>query len=129
MYCLKVFRKDGLVKLAVHGDVSEEEMQALGRDLERELLTPDRSNRRVLADLRRTKPLTSDVAAVLRVIEEHSIDTGGARIAEVVQSQLVAAQLEQVTGSAGLGEHIRHFCELEPALAWLAEPPPKPRTP
>jgi len=128
MYCLKLYRADSLVWLAVHGDVTEEEMQALGRDLERELLAPDRPYHRVLADFRRTKPLTPDVAAVLRAIEEHSASTTAARIAEVVGSQLVAAQLDQVTEVAGLGEHIRHFSELEAARAWLAGPPPDTQT-
>ena len=122
MYCLKLYRAAGLAKIVMAGDVLEDEMLAIGRDLERTLLTEPGTVAGLLIDLQQAKPPTANVSTILRELEERTFETTTVRIAELVESELIAGQLGRVAESTSGGERLKHFWQLEPALAWLAEP-------
>ena len=120
MYSLRIISRQALAKIVVSGAVSVDEMAGLGRDLERILLDPTRTIRRVLADLRPADPPTAEVSALLRSIEDWSLQH--ARFAEVVLNEIVAHQLNQMSRAANHQQSVRYFWDLESAWAWLQEP-------
>jgi hypothetical protein len=129
MYSLRHFHADGLLKITLVGVIPDEQLRALGRDLEQALLTGDPEVRSVLVDLTRVDRLDSAVTGQLTELEARLLAVTPASIAQLVGSELVAHQLDRVVETHHTDGRLRHFWDAGPALSWLARPRPRAQTP
>ena len=122
MYCLTLYRSDSLMSADLAGEFTTDEMQALSRDLDRRLLDPGLPIRRLLIDARQLESTDDFVLGLLQVMEERIVEAG-ARVAKVVESELIAHQLDQVLEGSGFESGIKHFWDRDAALSWLRGAP------
>jgi len=121
MFTVTTFESPPLVKAELVGRLTSDEIQHLSRDLDRRLLFPEGPTPTLLIDVRRYKPAGEHLIELLDLFIARSLDAG-IRIGRVVESEIIAHQLDRVAKEADLQDRIRHFWELDPALAWLREP-------
>jgi len=125
MYSMRIYHSDGLAKIALAGQVPQEQLQVFGRDLEQTVLAGDRPIRGVLVDQTGAEPLDPEPTALLTAMLLQLLQRSSIKIALLVGSELVAHQLDRVAESLETDGRLRHFGETGPALAWLtgARPP------
>lgn len=116
MYCLTTFRDPLLVVASLSGRFGEEEVNSVCRDLDLRLLRAEAAC--FLLDLSSFDPQAEAVLALLDRYVERSVESG-IRVGRVVESRLVAHQLDRVAEEAGILDRVRNFGERELALAWL----------
>lgn len=120
MYSLVTYRDPPLIQAELVGRFDGEELHSLARDLDQRLLQPGASSPALLLDVSRFEATGDAALAVLNRYVERTLGAG-IRVGQVVQSQLVAHQLDRVAAEGGLGALLRHFGERAPALVWLRE--------
>ncbi len=125
MYEISTDTTHNIVKFRLHGMVAMEEMAAFARELDARGLTLRGRPIKVLGDLRAFKPATPEVGEVIRALQKAGLDAGVARVAEIVESDVVALQLNRVARESGTGKILRRFWDEASALEWLiSEDPP-----
>lgn len=120
MYSLRLYHDDGLVRITLAGQLPEEQIQVLGRDLEQTVLAGERPMHSVLVDQTRAEPLDRALTALLTSLQMQLLGVSEVNIAQLVGSELVAHQLDRVAESLDTADRLRHFWEAESALAWLS---------
>ena len=123
MYTITTYASPPLITAELVGRISSDELQHLSRDLDRRLLVADQPIPALLLDVRRYEAAGEHLVELLDLFIARSLDAG-IRVGRVVENQLIARQLDRVAEEADLQDRIRHYHELEPALAWLREPQP-----
>jgi len=127
MYSMRLYHDDGLVKITLAGELQEEQLQVLGRDLEQTVLSGDHPLRSVLVDQTRAEPLDPNLTALVTTLQLQLMSVSDVKIAQVVGSELVAHQLDRMAESSEVAGRLRYFWESGSALAWLsATRPPVP---
>ncbi len=128
MYSVRLYHDDGLVKITIAGNLPEELMQVLGRDMEQTVLAGDRSIHSVLVDQTRAEPLAAALTGQLTTLQAQLLSVSEVKIAQLVGSELVAHQLDGVAESLQTAGRLRYFWDVESAHAWLSDSrPPVPR--
>ncbi len=74
---------------------------------------------KIKADLRAFSPASPEVASKIKAVQEFGIQNGVKRVAEIVESDVVALQLNRVARESGTDKILRRFWEDESALDWL----------
>lgn len=128
MYSMRLYHDDGLVKITIAGNLPEELLGVLGRDLEQTVLAGDTPVHSVLVDQTRAEPLTSELTGLFTSLQTQLLQVSEVKIAQLVGSELVAHQLDRVAESLETDGRLRYFWEQDSALAWMSgSRPPVPR--
>ena len=70
-------------------------------------------------DLGRDVGLAAEVADKIKAVQEFGLQNGVKRVAEIVESDLVALQLNRVARESGTDKILRRFWEDDSAFDWL----------
>jgi len=129
MFEIKVDETHAIVDFVLDGIVPIDEMGRFIEMLKRATLDLKGSEIKIMADLRGFRPAVAEVADMIRDVQEFGIRTGVRRVAEIVESDVVACQLNGVAQGSGTDKILRRFWEDEAAREWLIhgdpEPPPR----
>ena len=74
---------------------------------------------KIKADLRAFSPASPEVADKIKAVQEFGLQNGVKRVAEIVESDMVALQLNRVARESGTDKILRRFWEDESAREWL----------
>ena len=121
MYRIHVDESLALVELRLEGVIREEEMR---RFIDESLvatraLTAQGRSIRVLSDMRYLKAASPEATEILRLGQEAAMGAGMRRLAQVVDSELTALQLNRVARASGMDRIMRRFADERDARRWL----------
>jgi hypothetical protein len=119
VYQIQVDRTNAIVEFIVDGYVPLEEMQRFVKELKAATLSLAGRDIKIKADMRTFKPASPEAANMLREVQEFGLRSGVKRVAELVESQIVALQLNRVARESGTDKILRRFWEEAPARHWL----------
>lgn len=119
MYNVQVDEEHHIVSFFLEGLVSEPEMKRFVDELSAATLSQQGQEIKIRADLRGFQPASERVAEMIREVQEFGIKSGVKRVAEIVESQMVALQLNRVAKESGTDQILRRFWDEESAVHWL----------
>lgn len=121
MYKVQIDDEHAIIDFFLSGLIRDEEIDAFVSELMEatQALAAAKREIKIKADLRAFKPASSDVADKIRGVQEYGIKSGVTRVAEIVESDVVALQLNRVARESGTDKILRRFWEDESAVEWL----------
>jgi hypothetical protein len=119
MYEIKVDHDYSIVEFVLEGIVRMEEMQQFVGQLRQATLGLQGREIKIRADLRALRPASPEVADLIRKVQEFGIRLGVKRVAEIVESDIIALQLNRVAHESGTDKILRRFWEEDSAREWL----------
>ena len=119
MYQVKLDKVHAMVEFILDGYIRVEEMQRFVAELSAATSELVGRDIKIKADLRTFRPASPEAAEMIRGVQEFGIKTGVVRVAEMVDSQIVALQLNRVARESGTDKILRRFWEEAPAREWL----------
>ncbi|PRQ07893.1 STAS/SEC14 domain-containing protein [Enhygromyxa salina] len=119
MYEIKTDTAEHIIEFFLAGLVRHAEIDQFVTELERATRAFAGSEIKIKADLRAFSPASQDVANKIKAVQEFGLRHGVTRVAEIVESDIVALQLNRVARESGTHSILRRFWEDESALAWL----------
>lgn len=119
MFQIQVDRTNALIEFVVDGYIPMTEMQRFVKELKDATLSLAGREIVIKADMRTFKPASPEAADMLREVQEFGLRRGVKRVAEMVESQIVALQLNRVARASGTDKILRRFWEDAPARRWL----------
>jgi hypothetical protein len=119
VYQIQVDKTNAIVELVLDGYISTEEMQRFVKELRAATLSVSGREIKIKADMRTFKPASPEAADLLRDVQQFGIRNGVKRVAELVESQIVALQLNRVARESGTDKILRRFWEESAARQWL----------
>jgi hypothetical protein len=126
-----VDRINALVEIVVEGQILVQEMERLLSALKAVLASLQGRGILIRADVRGLRPVAPEVGERLRRGLDQAMGIGVRRIAAIVESELVALQLQRLARESGAERALRCFRDEAPAVEWLLhgdlEPGSKPR--
>lgn len=131
MYEIRIDQDHSIVEFVLEGIVRIDEMQEFVQSLQRATLGLRGREIKIKADLRALRPAAPEVAEMIRNVQEFGIRSGVKRVAEIVESDVIALQLNRVAHESGTDKILRRFWEEDSAREWLihgGEPTPGRRT-
>ncbi|WP_224362871.1 STAS/SEC14 domain-containing protein [Hyalangium versicolor] len=119
MYQIQIDKTNAIVDFILDGYIRVDEMQKFVAELK--LATASLSGRdiKIKADVRTFKPASPEAAEMIRQVQEFGLRSGVKRVAELVESQIVALQLNRVARESGTDKVLRRFWEDSAARQWL----------
>lgn len=119
MFQIDVDQQHAVVGFILEGYFRVEEMQRFAAELRD--ATDSLAGRpiKIKADLRTFKPASPEAADMIRRVQEYGLRSGVTRVAEVVESQLVALQLNRIARESGTDKILRRFWQEASARQWL----------
>ncbi|WP_141327048.1 STAS/SEC14 domain-containing protein [Myxococcus sp. AB025B] len=131
MFRIDVDNAHAIVGFVLEGYIRVPEMEAFVTELERATDSLAGQDIKILADLRAFRPASPEAANMIRRVQEYGLRSGVVRVAELVESEIVALQLNRVAQNSRTDRILRRFWEEAPARLWLiqgdAAEPPQPR--
>ncbi|MCE9671657.1 STAS/SEC14 domain-containing protein [Myxococcus stipitatus] len=132
MFRIEVDRDHAVLEFVLEGYIRVQEMEAFVAELERATDTLSGRDIKILADLRTFRPASPEAADMIRRVQEYGLRSGVVKVAELVESQVVAHQLNRVAAGSRTDRILRRFWEEAPARQWLlsdegADDAPDPR--
>lgn len=132
VFQVKADKVHAIVEFVLDGYIRVEEMQRFIQELRDVTASLAGRDIKIKADLRTFRPASPEAAEMIRGVQEFGIKTGVVRVAEIVDSQIVALQLNRVARESGTDKILRRFWEDASAREWLlhgdepeGEPDPK----
>ncbi|AFE03378.1 hypothetical protein D7V80_22435 [Corallococcus sp. CA054B] len=119
MYRIDVDRAESIVSFALEGYIRLEEMQRFVEDLRAATDEVAGQAIKIEADLRTFRPASPEAADLIRRVQEYGLRSGVTRVAELVQNQIVALQLNRVASGSGTDKILRRFWQESAARTWL----------
>ena len=119
MYQVKLDKVHAIVEFILDGYIRVEEMQRFIAELSAATAELKGRDIKIKADLRTFRPASPEAADMIRGVQEFGIKTGVIRVAEIVDSQIVALQLNRVARESGTDKILRRFWEESSAREWL----------
>jgi len=119
MFEIKVDRTNSIVEFVLEGFVRMDEMQYFVRKLQDATIDLRGREIKIKADLRALRPASPEVADMIRAVQEFGIRSGVKRVAEIVESDVIALQLNRVARESGTDKILRRFWEEDSASDWL----------
>jgi hypothetical protein len=116
---VKVDRINAVVEFALGGHMPTSEMERFLAELRQVLSSLQGRDIRMKADFREFKPMSPEVAEMVRRADGFVLGVGVNRIAEIVESDLLSLQLNRVARESGAERIIRRFPTEEAAMEWL----------
>ena len=119
MFEVKSDPANTIIAFRLQGLVRDEEIDAFIAELQSATTTFAGQEIKIQADLREFKPASPQVADKIKAVQEFGIQNGVKRVAELVESSMVALQLNRVARESGTDKILRRFHEEQPAMHWL----------
>lgn len=119
MYQIQVDQVHTIVELLLDGYIPAEEMQRLAEEMGRILPSLTGREIKIKADARTFKPASPGAVNILKKVQEQWLHSGVRRVAEIVESQIVALQLNRVARESGTDRILRRFWDDAAARQWL----------
>jgi hypothetical protein len=119
VYELQIDRGHAIVDFVLDGYIRVEEMQRFVAELRGATQSLTGREIKIKADLRTFKPASPEAAQMIREVQEFGLRSGVKRVAELVESQIVALQLNRLARESGTDKILRRFWEEASARQWL----------
>lgn len=119
VYEIKVDASHAIVEFVLEGLVRLDEMNRFVAELQQATVSLRGRRIRIKADVRAMKPAAPEVAEMIRGVQEFGIKSGVERVAEIVESDTVALQLNRVARDSGTHKILRRFWDEDSARDWL----------
>jgi hypothetical protein len=119
VYQIQTDKPNGIIEFVIDGYIRVEEMQRFVKELKQVMLGFAGREFKVKADLRTYKPASPEVTEIVREVQAFGLRTGMKRVAELVESQIVALQMNRVARESGMEKILRRFWEETEARRWL----------
>ena len=119
MYEISTDDEHAIVAFQLSGLVRNDEIDEFVAELQSATLGLQGREIKIRADLRAFSPASQEVADKIRAVQEFGLKNGVKRVAEIVESDIVALQLNRVARESGTDKILRRFWEEESAREWL----------
>jgi hypothetical protein len=119
MFHVKVEKLHSIIDVHVEGVIHMEEMTQTVNQLKAATLALKGNQIKIKADLRRFKPSSAEVADMIRQVQEFGISNGVIRVAEMVESEILALQMNRVARESGTHKILQRFADENEAREWL----------
>jgi hypothetical protein len=119
VYRIDVDRQHTIIELVLDGLIRPDEMTRFVEELKAATLALAGRDIFIKADMRTFRPSAPQVAEMLRDVQEFGLHHGVKRVAEMVESQLSALQLNRVARESGTDKILRRFADDQSAKRWL----------
>lgn len=119
MYQIQVDKTHAIVDFVLDGYIRVDEMQKFVAELKAATSSLTGRDIKIKADVRTFKPASPEAAEMIRQVQEFGLRSGVKRVAELVESQIVALQLNRVARESGTDKVLRRFWEDTAARQWL----------
>jgi hypothetical protein len=119
VYQIQIDKTNAIVDFILDGYIRVDEMQRFVAELKAATMSLTGREIKIKADVRTFKPASPEAAEMIRQVQEFGIRSGVKRVAEMVESQIVALQLNRVARESGTDKILRRFWEDTEARRWL----------
>lgn len=119
MYEIKTDPADYIIEFFLAGLVRHTEIDQFVTELEQATKHFAGCDIKIKADLRAFSPASPDVAEKIKAVQQFGLQNGVKRVAEIVESDVVALQLNRVARESGTDKILRRFWEDDSARDWL----------
>lgn len=119
MFQVKVDKIQSIVEINLDGIIQMDEMTQFVDQLKAATLSLKGNQIKIKADMRRFKPSSPAVADMIRQVQEFGISNGVVRVAEMVESEILALQLNRVARESGTHKILHRFVDEQEAREWL----------
>jgi hypothetical protein len=119
MFQIKVDKIHAIVEFHLEGIFQMDEMTQFVDQLKGHTISLKGNQIKIKADLRRFKPSSPAVADMIRQVQEFGISNGVIRVAEMVESEVLALQLNRVARESGTHKILHRFVDEQEAREWL----------
>jgi len=121
LFRIRVDEAQALVELQLEGVIREDEMRQFIAELlvATRTLTAQGRYIRVLSDMRLLKAASPEAAELLRQGHQTAIEAGMRRLAQLVDSEFTALQLNRIARASGMDRMMRRFQDEQEARRWL----------
>lgn len=119
MFQIKIDKIHSIIELHLEGIIQMDEMTQFVDQLRTATLSLKGNPIKIKADLRRFKPSSPVVADMIREVQEFGISNGVIRVAEMVESEVLALQLNRVARESGTHKILHRFFDEQEAREWL----------
>lgn len=125
MYEITTDKAHCIIEFFLTGLVRDQEIEQFVTDLQNATRAFAGQEIKIKADLRAFCPASPEVANKIKAVQEFGLKNGVKRVAEIVESDLVALQLNRVARESGTYKILRRFWEDESARDWLVHGDPQ----
>lgn len=119
MFRIDVDGEHAIVEFVLDGYIRVQEMESFVEELEKATASLSGRDIKIKADVRTFRPASPEAANMIRRVQEYGLRSGVVRVAELVESELVALQLNRVAENSHTDKILRRFWEDAPARHWL----------
>jgi hypothetical protein len=119
VYQIQIDKTNAIVDFVLDGYIRPDEMQKFVNELKAATMSLSGRDIKIKADVRTFKPASPEAAEMIRAVQEFGLRSGVKRVAELVESQIVALQLNRVARESGTDKVLRRFWEDSAARQWL----------
>jgi hypothetical protein len=119
MFQVKIDKANSIIELNLEGIIQMDEMTQFVDQLRVATLSLKGAQIKIKADLRRFKPSSPAVADMIRQVQEFGLSNGVIRVAEMVESEILALQLNRVARESGTHKILHRFADEAEAREWL----------
>ncbi len=119
MFTVKVEKLHSIIELHLSGIVHMDEITQTVSQLKDATLALKGTPIKIKADMRRFKPSSAEVADMIRQVQEFGINNGVIRVAEMVESEILALQMNRVARESGTHKILQRFADEQEAREWL----------
>jgi len=121
VYSIEINKQHALVEFSLDGIIRADEMMRFMNELKAATASLAGTEMKVLVDVRTFRPASPEVAEMIRQMQANGLKDGVKRVAELVDSQVVALQLNRVARESGTDKILRRFSEAREARDWLID--------
>jgi hypothetical protein len=121
MYEVRIQRESAWIDFVLAGAVTLEEMRSFIDELEAATVSLKGLPIKIRADVRDLHPANAEVAQMIQSIQTFGLGCGVHRVAEVVESDTLAQQLNALAQQSGTDAILRRFWDEDSARDWLFE--------
>jgi len=119
MFQVKIDKTHSIIEINLDGIIQMDEMVQFVDQLKSATLSLKGAQIKIKADMRRFKPSSPAVADMIRQVQEFGISNGVIRVAEMVESEILALQLNRVARESGTHKILHRFADEGEAREWL----------
>jgi hypothetical protein len=121
VYSIEINKQHALVEFSLDGTIRADEMMRFMNELKAATVSLAGTEMKVLVDVRTFRPASPEVAEMIRQVQANGLKDGVKRVAELVDSQVVALQLNRVARESGTDKILRRFSDAREARDWLID--------
>jgi hypothetical protein len=119
MFQIKVDKFQSIIEFHLDGILQMDEITQFVDQLKVATMSLKGNSIKIKADLRRFKPSSPEVADMIRQVQEFGISNGVIRVAEMVESEILALQMNRVARESGTHKILQRFADEAEAREWL----------